>query len=101
MEDPPFANIRWAIDNWFMSKPLYDKLLRLRQYLYGTMELKRYVPPFVTFGGTNKPTNATPKDHLEKRVLLIVSYHTGPTWTALLCLSWILAREDRWNQLFA
>eukprot|EP00957_Ditylum_brightwellii_P181346 13814047-Ditylum_brightwellii.AAC.1 len=39
-EDSPFANVRWAMDNWFMSKPLYGVLLRLRQYPYGTMELK-------------------------------------------------------------
>eukprot|EP00957_Ditylum_brightwellii_P194656 14827805-Ditylum_brightwellii.AAC.1 len=42
-EDPPFANVRLAMDNWFTSKPLYDKLLRLR---------------------TKKPTNATPKGSL-------------------------------------
>eukprot|EP00957_Ditylum_brightwellii_P141550 10783606-Ditylum_brightwellii.AAC.1 len=63
-EDLPFANVRWAMDNWFTSKPLYDELLRLRQYPYGTMELKRYALPFVTFGGTKKPTNATPKGSL-------------------------------------
>eukprot|EP00957_Ditylum_brightwellii_P207334 15352503-Ditylum_brightwellii.AAC.1 len=66
MEDPPFANVKWAMDNWLMSKPLYDKLLRLRQYPYGTMELKRHVMPFVTFGGTKKPTNATPNGSLKK-----------------------------------
>eukprot|EP00957_Ditylum_brightwellii_P188512 14351348-Ditylum_brightwellii.AAC.1 len=26
-EDPPFANVRWAMDNLFTTKPLYDKLL--------------------------------------------------------------------------
>eukprot|EP00957_Ditylum_brightwellii_P086043 6545961-Ditylum_brightwellii.AAC.1 len=39
-EDPPFANVRWAMDNWFTSKSLFDELLRLRKYPYGTMELK-------------------------------------------------------------
>eukprot|EP00957_Ditylum_brightwellii_P064035 4857574-Ditylum_brightwellii.AAC.1 len=64
MDGPPFANVRWTIDNWFTSKPLYDKLLRLMQYTYDTMELRRYVLPFVTFGGTKKPTYAMPKGSL-------------------------------------
>jgi hypothetical protein len=65
-EYPPFANVRWAMNNWFTSKPLYDKLLRLRQNPHGTMELKRCLLPFVTFGGTKKPTNAMPKGSLKK-----------------------------------
>eukprot|EP00957_Ditylum_brightwellii_P077523 5890484-Ditylum_brightwellii.AAC.1 len=49
------------MDNWFTSKPLFDKLVRLEQYPYGTMERKQYVPPFVTFGPMKRPTLDVPK----------------------------------------
>eukprot|EP00957_Ditylum_brightwellii_P070719 5374857-Ditylum_brightwellii.AAC.1 len=48
------------MDNWFTSKPLFDKLVCLEQYPYGTMERKQCVPPFVTFGPTKRPTVGVP-----------------------------------------
>eukprot|EP00957_Ditylum_brightwellii_P070633 5367035-Ditylum_brightwellii.AAC.1 len=45
-DDPPYINARWAMDKWFTSKPLFDNLIFLEQYPYGTMERKQYVPPF-------------------------------------------------------
>eukprot|EP00957_Ditylum_brightwellii_P110627 8437626-Ditylum_brightwellii.AAC.1 len=47
-----FSNVQWVMDNWFTSKPLFDELLHLEQYLYGTMERKRYAAPFVTHRNT-------------------------------------------------
>eukprot|EP00957_Ditylum_brightwellii_P054968 4166023-Ditylum_brightwellii.AAC.1 len=44
------------MDNWFTSKLLFDKFVCLEQYPYGTMERKRYVPPFVMFGPTKRLT---------------------------------------------
>eukprot|EP00957_Ditylum_brightwellii_P145417 11073998-Ditylum_brightwellii.AAC.1 len=55
-DDPPYNNVRWAMDNWFTSKPMFDILVCLEQYPYGIMERKLYVPPFVTFGPTKRPT---------------------------------------------
>eukprot|EP00957_Ditylum_brightwellii_P119385 9107682-Ditylum_brightwellii.AAC.1 len=49
------------MDNWFTSKLLFDELVCLEQYPYGTIERKQYVPPFVTFGPTKRPTVGVPK----------------------------------------
>eukprot|EP00957_Ditylum_brightwellii_P042266 3201396-Ditylum_brightwellii.AAC.1 len=38
--DCPYLHFHWAIDNWFTSKPLYDEMVQLGQYPYGTMEVK-------------------------------------------------------------
>eukprot|EP00957_Ditylum_brightwellii_P054877 4159760-Ditylum_brightwellii.AAC.1 len=100
-EDPPLANVRWAMDNWSKSKPIYDKLLRLRQYPYGTMELKRCVPPFVTFGRTKKPTNAMPKGFLKKERFVDGKLSLWAYMNSSIVFVWILAGEDRWNHLFA
>eukprot|EP00957_Ditylum_brightwellii_P103391 7878557-Ditylum_brightwellii.AAC.1 len=52
------------MDNWFTSKPLYNEMVQLGQYPYGTMEVKRYVPPFLKQGKTKKPMIAVPKGQL-------------------------------------
>eukprot|EP00957_Ditylum_brightwellii_P014423 1085979-Ditylum_brightwellii.AAC.1 len=49
------------MDNWFTSKQLFDELVCLEQYPYGTMERKWYVPPFVMIGPTKRPTVVVPK----------------------------------------
>eukprot|EP00957_Ditylum_brightwellii_P164860 12551468-Ditylum_brightwellii.AAC.1 len=49
------------MDNWFTSKPLYNEMMWLGEYPYGTMEVKRYVSPFLKHGKTKKPTIAVPK----------------------------------------
>eukprot|EP00957_Ditylum_brightwellii_P199369 15196597-Ditylum_brightwellii.AAC.1 len=48
----PYQHCQWAMDNWFTSKPLYDEMVQLGQYPFGTMEVKRYVPPFLKHGKT-------------------------------------------------
>eukprot|EP00957_Ditylum_brightwellii_P013627 1028046-Ditylum_brightwellii.AAC.1 len=57
----PYQHCQWAMDNWFMSKLLYDKMVQLGQYSFGTMEVKRYVTPFLKHGKAKKPTQAVPK----------------------------------------
>eukprot|EP00957_Ditylum_brightwellii_P046167 3502932-Ditylum_brightwellii.AAC.1 len=49
------------MDNWFTSKLLYDKMVQLEQYPFGTMEIKRCVPPLLKHGKIKKPTQAVPK----------------------------------------
>eukprot|EP00957_Ditylum_brightwellii_P171262 13037204-Ditylum_brightwellii.AAC.1 len=35
-----YLHCHWAMDNWFTSKPLYDKMVPLGQYPYGTIKVK-------------------------------------------------------------
>eukprot|EP00957_Ditylum_brightwellii_P146262 11136485-Ditylum_brightwellii.AAC.1 len=60
----PYLHCHWATDNWFTSKPLYDDMVWLGQYPYGTMEVKRYVPPCLKHGKTKKPTIAVTKGNI-------------------------------------
>eukprot|EP00957_Ditylum_brightwellii_P069449 5273594-Ditylum_brightwellii.AAC.1 len=57
----PYQHCQWAMDNWFTSMPLYDEMVQLGQYAFGTIEVKRYVPSFLKHGKTKKPTQAVPK----------------------------------------
>eukprot|EP00957_Ditylum_brightwellii_P116701 8901763-Ditylum_brightwellii.AAC.1 len=57
----PYQHYQWAMDNVLMSKPLYDKMVQLGQYPFGTTEVKRYVSPFLKHGKAKKPTQAVPK----------------------------------------
>eukprot|EP00957_Ditylum_brightwellii_P019213 1448335-Ditylum_brightwellii.AAC.1 len=36
-------------------------MVQLGQYPFGTMEIKRYIPPFFKYGKTKKPTQAVPE----------------------------------------
>eukprot|EP00957_Ditylum_brightwellii_P119006 9076435-Ditylum_brightwellii.AAC.1 len=57
----PYQHCQWAMGNWFTSKLLYDKMVQLGQCPFGTMEVKRHVPPFLKHRKTKKPTQAVPK----------------------------------------
>eukprot|EP00957_Ditylum_brightwellii_P075806 5761338-Ditylum_brightwellii.AAC.1 len=60
------------------------------------MELKRYVPPFVTFGGTKKPTNATPKGSLKK----VCSVDGKLSLWAYMDSSLVFVLDSCWGELF-
>eukprot|EP00957_Ditylum_brightwellii_P020550 1549383-Ditylum_brightwellii.AAC.1 len=57
----PYQHCQWAMGNCFTPKLLYDKMVQLGQYPFSTMEVKRYVPPFLKHGKIKKPTQAVPK----------------------------------------
>eukprot|EP00957_Ditylum_brightwellii_P108682 8289545-Ditylum_brightwellii.AAC.2 len=40
----PYHTVRWAIDNWFTSKPLSEKMVDMNQYLFGAMKKEEHVP---------------------------------------------------------
>eukprot|EP00957_Ditylum_brightwellii_P078593 5975394-Ditylum_brightwellii.AAC.1 len=46
----PYTNFQWTMDNWFASKLICNELLWPGQYPLGTMEVKRYVPPYLKHG---------------------------------------------------
>eukprot|EP00957_Ditylum_brightwellii_P175803 13386654-Ditylum_brightwellii.AAC.1 len=60
-----YTNVQWAMDNWFTSKPLFDELLQLGQYPLGTMDVKRYAPPYLKHIRTKKPTANVPKGTIQ------------------------------------
>eukprot|EP00957_Ditylum_brightwellii_P054186 4104274-Ditylum_brightwellii.AAC.1 len=47
-DNMPYSDMCWSMDHWFTSKPLFDEILRLKQYTCSTIERKQFVPSFLT-----------------------------------------------------
>eukprot|EP00957_Ditylum_brightwellii_P201868 15327596-Ditylum_brightwellii.AAC.1 len=80
MDNMPYSSMHWNMGNWFTSKPLFDELLQLKQYTYGTMERKWYVTPFLTHGKPKKPKLTVQKGTMKAGHSKDGKSQSGPTW---------------------
>eukprot|EP00957_Ditylum_brightwellii_P174410 13279824-Ditylum_brightwellii.AAC.2 len=42
-----YHNARWVMDNWLTNKPLFEKMVDLKQYPFGTMKKEQHVPTYL------------------------------------------------------